>query len=227
MYSQWQYGAGRQGRSRRVGSSRLRGPLRDHTSCAMLNDLRLGPAFSVWPSVVRRHAFRRKVMVLGQGARYLGARHPGARHPGARYPEGQELGYRGRGRHRRYPGPKPETTDRCTRAEVAGIRIQPYRSSSTCPAGKAAVVDQRGRVLARRVQSAEEMPTRRYTRRCVAANTSLEIFSRLPLRGHPKICALSGGSNQRRRWRPWVGRCAGLPAGSNRPFNGECACGLG
>jgi hypothetical protein len=112
--------------------------------------------------------------VLVQDARYSV--------PLARYPEGQELGYRhrGRGRHRRYPGRKPATTDRCTRAEVAEIRIRPWRSSSTCPAGKVVVVVERGRPLVRRVRSAAEMPTRRQIRHCVVAKASLHIFSRLP-----------------------------------------------
>src|SRR4029077_9338234 len=85
------------------------------------------------PSVAHRHADHhphREVGVLVQDARYsvpLARSHLAALEP--RYPEGQELGYRdrgrGRGRHRRYPGRKPATTDRCTPAEVAEIRIRP------------------------------------------------------------------------------------------------------
>jgi hypothetical protein len=81
------------------------------------------------PSVAHRHADHhphREVGVLVQDARYsvpLARSHLDALEP--RYPEGRELGYRhrGRGRRRRYPGPKPATTDRCTRAEVAEIHI--------------------------------------------------------------------------------------------------------
>ena len=155
-----------------------------------------GHASVQWPSVARRHVFRRKVGVLVRDALVLEPRYQEARYQEARYLEGQERGYPGRGRHPRCLGPKPETTDRRTRSEVADTRIRPYRSSSTCPAGKAVVGVGRGRALVRRVESAARMPTRRQARRCVVATTSLDIFSRLPLRGHSKIRALSGGSNQ-------------------------------
>ena len=134
------------------------------------------PPSVLWPSVAHRLALGGKVGVLVQDARYSVPLD--ARYLEAGYLEGEELGYRyrgrGRGRHRRYPGHKPATTDRRTRSEVAGIRMQPYRSSSTCPAGK--VVVGRHRPLVRRVQSAAEMPTRRQTRRCVVATASSDIF---------------------------------------------------
>ena len=145
-------------------------------------DSQIGLASVPRPNVADHHPHR-EVGVLVQDARYsvpLARSHLDALEP--RYPEGQELGYRhrGRGRHRRYPGYKPATTDRCTRPEVAGIHIQPFESSSTCPAGKAVVVAGRGRPLVRRVRSAAEMPTRRQIRHCVVAKPSLHIFSRLP-----------------------------------------------
>lgn len=56
-------------------------------------------------------------------------------------------------------------------------------------------------------------------------------LSRRPLRGDSKIRALSGGSNQRRRWRPWSRRCRtfgvqDLHAGSGvRRFAATCRTG--
>ena len=134
------------------------------------------------PSVVHHHADHphREVGALVPDARHsaaLARSHLEALEP--RYPEGR-LGYRhrGRGRHRRYPGPKLATTDRCRRAEVPETRRYSWRSSRTCPVGK--VVVERGRPLVRRVQPAAEMPTRRQVRHCVVARASLHIFSRLP-----------------------------------------------
>ena len=140
-----------------------------------------GVAADGGPSVDHRHADRQdleqEVGVLVQAARYPVALDP-------RYLGGEELGYRRRGRHRRYPGPIPAATDRRTRpeeVEVAGIRIQPCRSSSTCPADKAGVVVVGpGRPLVWRVHTAVKLPTRRQTRRCVVAKASSDIFSRLP-----------------------------------------------
>jgi hypothetical protein len=59
-------------------------------------------------SDVHRHVGRRLVGVLGRDGRYSVLRDPrysARRVP--RYLEGQELGYRRRGRHRRYRGCKP------------------------------------------------------------------------------------------------------------------------
>jgi len=152
---------------------------------------------------VHRHVRRRQVGVPVRDAQYWVA--PEHRYPGLRYPEGQESGYRHQGRHRRYPEPKPATTDRCRQPEVAEIRIPPWRSSSTCPAGTVAPV-QRGRPVARRTRSAAELPTRRQIRHCVVAKASLHVFSQLPS-----------------PWRSYdSGHVRGLVS-TDRPFDGEYA----
>ena len=186
---------------------------RDHTRirwhyCPLLARDRPGQG-TARPSVAHRHADHhphREVGVLVQDARYsvpLARSHLEALEP--RYPGGRELGYRhrGRGRHRRYPGPKPATTDRCTRPEVAEIRIQPFESSSTCPAGTVVVVAGPGRPLVRRVRSAAEMPTRRQIRHCVVAKPSLHIFSRLPSAWESYDSCNGRELDSARWWRPW------------------------